>query len=69
MTKDFNGIRCFFVPNLTFGPVVVESLRKISPKTFDVHLMISLVDSFIEGFALAGADIISFHPEPLYITT
>ena len=52
-----------FVPNLTFGPVVVESLRKISPKTFDVHLMISPVDSFIEGFANAGADIISFHPE------
>ncbi|MCK5518416.1 MAG: ribulose-phosphate 3-epimerase, partial [Alphaproteobacteria bacterium] len=52
-----------FVPNLTFGPIVVESLRKISPKTFDVHLMISPVDSFIEGFALAGADIISFHPE------
>ena len=52
-----------FVPNLTFGPIVVESLRKISPKTFDVHLMISPVDSFIEGFANAGADIISFHPE------
>ncbi|MCK4946696.1 MAG: ribulose-phosphate 3-epimerase [Alphaproteobacteria bacterium] len=52
-----------FVPNLTFGSIVVESLRKISPKTFDVHLMISPVDSFIEGFALAGADIISFHPE------
>jgi len=52
-----------FVPNLTFGSIVVESLRKISSKTFDVHLMISPVDPFIEGFAHAGADIISFHPE------
>jgi ribulose-phosphate 3-epimerase len=52
-----------FVPNLTFGPVVVESLRKISSKVFDVHLMIAPVDPFIEGFAKAGADIITFHPE------
>ena len=52
-----------FVPNITFGPVVLESLRKVSQKTFDVHLMISPVDLFIEGFAKAGADIITFHPE------
>jgi ribulose-phosphate 3-epimerase len=52
-----------FVPNITIGPVVVESIRKISSKTFDVHLMISPVDAFIEGFAKAGADIITFHPE------
>lgn len=52
-----------FVPNITFGPVVVESLRKTSGKTFDVHLMISPVDAFVEGFAKAGADIITFHPE------
>jgi len=52
-----------FVPNMTFGPVVVESLRKTSAKTFDVHLMISPVDAFVEGFAKAGADIITFHPE------
>lgn len=52
-----------FVPNLTIGPVVVESIRKVSKKIFDVHLMISPVDPFIEGFAKAGADIITFHPE------
>lgn len=52
-----------FVPNITFGPVVVESLRKVSSKTFDVHLMISPVDDYIEPFAKAGADIITFHPE------
>ena len=48
-----------FVPNITFGPVVLDSLRKVSKKTFDVHLMISPVDNFIEGFAKAGADIIT----------
>lgn len=52
-----------FVPNLTIGPLVVESLRKVSKKTFDVHLMIAPVDPFVEGFAKAGADIITFHPE------
>jgi ribulose-phosphate 3-epimerase len=52
-----------FVPNLTIGPVVVESLRKTSSKPFDVHLMIAPVDPFVEGFAKAGADIITFHPE------
>jgi len=52
-----------FVPNLTIGPVVVESIRKVTKKVFDVHLMIKPVDLFIEGFAKAGADIITFHPE------
>jgi ribulose-phosphate 3-epimerase len=52
-----------FVPNITFGPVVLESLRPHSKKIFDVHLMISPVDPFVEGFAKAGADIITFHPE------
>lgn len=52
-----------FVPNLTIGPIVVESLRKVSNKVFDVHLMISPVDNFVEAFAKAGADIITFHPE------
>lgn len=52
-----------FVPNLTIGPVVVSSIRKVSKKIFDVHLMIAPVDPFIEGFAKAGADIITFHPE------
>ena len=52
-----------FVPNITIGPSVIKSIRKCSDKIFDVHLMISPVDNFIEEFANAGADIISFHPE------
>jgi len=52
-----------FVPNLTIGPMVVKALRPHTAKVFDVHLMISPVDPFLEGFAQAGADIITFHPE------
>ena len=52
-----------FVPNISFGPVVLEKLRKHCPIPFDVHLMISPVDPFLEGFARAGADWISLHPE------
>ncbi len=52
-----------FVPNLTIGPGVVKALRPHTDKHFDVHLMISPVDSFIEGFANAGADTITVHPE------
>lgn len=52
-----------FVPNLTIGPAVVKALRPHTDKTFDVHLMISPVDLFLEDFAKAGADIITVHPE------
>ena len=52
-----------FVPNLTIGPGVVKALRPHSAKPFDVHLMISPVDSFLAAFAEAGADIITVHPE------
>jgi len=52
-----------FVPNLTIGPPVIKSLRKHSTLPFDVHLMISPVHKYIENFANAGADIITFHPE------
>jgi ribulose-phosphate 3-epimerase len=52
-----------FVPNLTIGPAVVKALRPHSAKPFDVHLMISPVDSFLDAFADAGADIITVHPE------
>ena len=52
-----------FVPNITIGPAVVKALRPYSAKPFDVHLMISPVDQYVEAFADAGADIISFHPE------
>jgi ribulose-phosphate 3-epimerase len=52
-----------FVPNITIGPDVVKALRPHTAKTFDVHLMIAPVDLYIDAFAKAGADIISFHPE------
>ena len=52
-----------FVPNLTIGPEVIKKLRPITKKIFDVHLMISPVDNFIQDYANAGADIITFHPE------
>jgi ribulose-phosphate 3-epimerase len=52
-----------FVPNLTIGPGVVKALRPHTAKPFDVHLMIAPVDSFLESFAEAGADIITVHPE------
>jgi ribulose-phosphate 3-epimerase len=53
-----------YVPNLTFGPVVCEALRKYGVKaTLDVHLMVEPVDELAQAFAKAGADIITFHPE------
>jgi len=52
-----------FVPNLTIGPGVVKALRPHTAKPFDVHLMISPVDNFLDAFADAGADIITVHPE------
>jgi len=52
-----------FVPNITIGPAVVKALRSHTQKPFDVHLMISPVDPFLDAFAEAGADIITVHPE------
>lgn len=52
-----------FVPNLTIGPGVVKALRPHSDKPFDVHLMISPVDLYLQAFADAGADLITAHPE------
>jgi ribulose-phosphate 3-epimerase len=52
-----------FVPNITIGPGVVKALRPHSSKPFDVHLMISPIDNFLDAFAEAGADIITVHPE------
>jgi len=52
-----------FVPNITIGPAVVKALRPHTDKPFDVHLMISPVDGYLEAFADAGADIITVHPE------
>ncbi len=52
-----------FVPNLSFGYNMVKTLRPITNKILDVHLMISPVEPFINEFIDAGSDIISFHPE------
>jgi len=52
-----------FVPNITIGPDVVKALKPYSAKPFDVHLMISPVDCYLEKFAKAGADILTIHPE------
>ncbi len=52
-----------FVPNLTIGPGVIRALRPYSDKPFDVHLMISPVDVYLEAFAEAGADGLTVHPE------
>ena len=52
-----------FVPNITFGPIVVNALRKITKLPLDVHLMIENPDNFIEDFIKAGADYISVHQE------
>lgn len=54
-----------FVPNLTFGPQMVSELRREVPGLFfDVHLMLDNPQDFVEPFAKAGADLISFHLEP-----
>jgi len=52
-----------FVPNITFGPVVMKAIRAITQKPFDVHLMISPADAYLEEFAKGGADIITVHAE------
>ncbi|MBV8123817.1 MAG: ribulose-phosphate 3-epimerase [Burkholderiaceae bacterium] len=58
-----------YVPNLTFGPMVCEALRKHAVKSdgsaamIDVHLMVQPVDSLAQAFARAGADLVSFHPD------
>lgn len=52
-----------FVPNITYGPIIVEACRKATPLTLDVHLMIEKPDLMIPEFAKAGADLISVHAE------
>ncbi|MEL7490286.1 MAG: ribulose-phosphate 3-epimerase [Pseudomonadota bacterium] len=52
-----------YVPNLTIGPMVVKAIRPVTQKPFDVHLMISPVDAYIDAFVDAGADILTVHPE------
>ena len=52
-----------YVPNITFGPNIVKSIRKVTSKILDVHLMIKPVKIYIKEFIEAGSDIITFHPE------
>jgi ribulose-phosphate 3-epimerase len=52
-----------YVPNLTFGPMVCEALRKHSTAPIDVHLMVQPVDALAQAFCKAGADLVSFHPD------
>lgn len=53
-----------YVPNLTFGPMICDALKKHGvTASIDVHLMVEPVDQMIEAFAIAGADSITFHPE------
>jgi len=52
-----------FVPNISFGTPIMDSIRGVTKKPFDVHLMIAPVDPYLESFARAGADIITVHAE------
>lgn len=52
-----------YVPNLTFGPMIFQALKPHTQLPMDVHLMVEPVDSIIQSFIHAGADIITFHPE------
>jgi len=52
-----------FVPNLTFGPIMVSALKRITNLPLDVHLMISNPDQYIETYSTAGADILTVHQE------
>ena len=52
-----------FVPNLTFGPPIIKCVRDATPKVFDVHLMVSNPELYIEDYANAGSDIITIHAE------
>ena len=52
-----------FVPNISFGPDIIASIRKYTDLPFDVHLMIEPIDSYIEAFVAAGSDIITVHAE------
>ncbi len=52
-----------YVPNLSFGPMVCQALRKHSTVPIDVHLMVQPVDALAQAFARAGANLVSFHPD------
>ncbi|MGH9337841.1 MAG: ribulose-phosphate 3-epimerase, partial [Vicinamibacteria bacterium] len=55
-----------YVPNLTFGPMIVEAIRRSTKLPLDVHLMIENADRWIDAYVDAGADMIAFHPESIH---
>lgn len=55
-----------YVPNLTFGPMVVEAVRRTTSLPLDVHLMIEDADRWVDAYVDAGADMVAVHPEALY---
>ena len=55
-----------YVPNLTFGPMVVEAIRRVTRLPLDVHLMIEDAERWIDAFIDSGADMVAFHPESVY---
>ena len=55
-----------YVPNLTFGPMIVEAVRRTTTLPLDVHLMIEHADRWVESYVDAGADMVAVHPETLY---
>ena len=55
-----------YVPNLTFGPMIVAAVRECTSLPLDVHLMVEHADRWVEAFIDAGADMIAVHPETLY---
>src|SRR5262252_1664772 len=52
-----------FVPNISFGPAIIQAIRGVTKKTFDTHLMIAPCDPYLEAFAKAGCDLITVHVE------
>ena len=61
--SHFDVMDNHYVPNLTFGPMVCQALRKHTEAPIDVHLMVQPVDALAQAFARAGADLVSFHPD------
>ncbi len=55
-----------YVPNLTFGPMIVEAVRRTTTLPLDVHLMIEHADTHVDAYVDAGADMVAVHPETLY---
>ena len=59
----FDAMDGHFVPNLTFGPMVLKAIRNLTDVTFEAHLMISEPEKYVEEFVKAGADRVLVHPE------